>query len=342
MRLIFLWFVVLLFSIRTQLVHAQVNYEPLHGVTGYDYQIKGELELIFTSSIDDKNGNNSEGTYHVKSPVSLAFNLNDLKFFKADPKAFIGYVENQYDAFSGYSGGALMDIPQGGYREEESWMWVDEHLKCWENGELTEVKAHGEIYPVLAGYFSIPDYSAKYKAGLDQLQFRIAIDGSSDPDFHPTRNVVVEHVSNKFNQNGAGSNLIDAEAMKELERVDPAAAAEIKKAAGLLQNSAPDLSVNINCGSFYGQDLVNALMSNNLVEADKAKKGAFECRFEQEYFKDLPRIDAMKLINYLIKPESNYEIPIVGSFFSDSEYGLERASYNGTLRFYGNRVQKSE
>jgi len=342
MKLFFSGLLVFIFSVRTQFTEAQSNYEPLHGVTGYDYSIKGELEFTFTSSTNDKNGNKHEGTYHIKSPVLLSFNVNDLKFFKADPKEFIGYVENQYDAYSGYSAGGLIDIPQGGYREEENWMWVDEHLKWWENGELTEVKAHGEIYPVLAGYFSIPDYPAKYKTGLDQLQFRIAIDGSSDPDFHPTRNVVVEHVSNKFNQNGAGSNLIDAEAMKELERADPAAAAEIKKAAGLLQNSAPDLSVNINCGSFYGQDLVNALMSNNLVEADKAKKGAFECRFEQEYFKDLPRIDAMKLINYLIKPVGNYEIPIVGSFFSDSEYGLERASYNGTLRFYGNRVQKSE
>ncbi|MEN6455930.1 MAG: hypothetical protein ABFD10_16900 [Prolixibacteraceae bacterium] len=300
------------------------------------------MELIFTSSIDDKNGNKSEGTYHVKSPVSLAFNLNDLKFFKADPKAFIGYVENQYDAFSGYSGGGLMDIPQGGYQEEESWMWVDEHLKWWENGELTEVKAHGEIYPVLAGYFSIPDYSAKYKAGLDQLQFRIAIDGSSDPDFHPTRNVVVEHVSNKFNQNGAGSNRIDEETMKILEQADPDAAAELKKASGILQNASPDLSVNIGCGSFYGQDLTSALMDNKLGEADKAKKDAFEGRFEQEYFKNLPHIDAMKLINYLIKPEGNYETPIVGSFSSESEWGSEKASCNGTLRFYGKRVQKSK
>lgn len=342
MRLIFLWFVVLLFSIRTQLVNAQANYEPLHGVTGYDYQIKGELDLIFINSIDDKNGNKSEGTYHVKSPVSLAFNLNDLKFFKADPKAFVGYVENQYDAFSGYSGGGLMDIPQGGYQEEESWMWVEEHLKWWENGELTEVKAHGEIYPVLAGYFSIPDYSTKYKAGLDQLQFRLTIAGTSDPHFHPTRNVMTEHFGNQPNQNEGGSNGIDEETMKILEQADPDAAAELKRASGILQNASPDLSVNIGCGSFYGQDLTNALVDNKLVEADKAKKDAFEGRFEHEYFKNLPHIDAMKLINYLIKPEGNYETPIVGSFSSESEWGSEKASYNGTLRFYGKRVQKSK
>ena len=141
-------YLIFVFIASSYFTEAQNNYEPIHGVTGYDYNIKGELELTFTSSTDDKKGNKYEGTYRIKSPVLLSFNLNDLKFFKANPKEFIGYVENQFDAYSGYSGGGLMDIPQGGYQEEENWMWVDEHAKWWENGELTEVKAHGEIYPV--------------------------------------------------------------------------------------------------------------------------------------------------------------------------------------------------
>lgn len=340
MKLIYCWLFVFLFLAATRFAEAQSHYEPIHGPTGSDYHIKGELELTFTSSTDDKNGNKYEGAYRIKSPVLLSFNLNDLKFFKASPKEFIGYVENQYDAFSGFSSGSLMDIPQGGYQEDENWMWVEEHAKWWENGELTEVKAHGEIYPVLQGYFSIPDYPDKYKTGLDQLQFRITITGASDSKYHPTRNVVVEYFNNNQKQNAAESSPLDEEAMKNLELADPAA--EMKKVTGLLQGFAPDLSVTVKCGSFYGADLAIAEIANNLVEADKSKKEAFEQQFEQKYFKNMPQIEVMKLVNFLIKPEGDYETPIVGSFSSDSESGSEKATYNGMLRLFGDKTQKVE
>lgn len=333
-------YLIFVFIASSYFTEAQNNYEPIHGVTGYDYNIKGELELTFTSSADDKKGNKYEGTYRIKSPVLLSFNLNDLKFFKANPKEFIGYVENQFDAYSGYSGGGLMDIPQGGYQEEENWMWVDEHAKWWENGELTEVKAHGEIYPVLQGYLSIPDYPDKYKTELDQLQFRLTIAGVSDPKYHPTRNVVVEYFDNELKRNSTESNPIDAEIMKNLEHADPAAAAEMRKAVGLLQGFTPDLSVNVSCGIFYGGDLVNAEMAAGLIEAEKSKTEPFEAQFEQKYFKDLPHINVMKIVNFLLKPAGNYETPIVGSFSSNSGNGSEKVTYNGTLKLFGNQMKK--
>lgn len=323
---------------------AQDNFEPLHGVTGYDYNIKGELELTFTHSIDFKNGTKSEETYRIKSPVLLSFNLNDLKFFKAKPKEFTGYVENQYDAYSGYSGGGLVDILDGGYREEENWMQVEEHAKWWENGELTKINAHGEIYPVLKVCFSIPDYSVKYKAGLDQLQFRVTISGTSDPHFHPVRNVTVDDNGQNSNPGELKTGLIDEEALKKLELADPAAAAEMVKAAGLLQSSGnKNLSVNVNCGTFYGRDLVIAEMANNLTGVDRfnKEKKAFERQFEQAYFKNMPHISVMKLVNFLIKPVGNYVTPISGSFSSDSESGSEKATYNGTLRLYGGQITKN-
>jgi len=331
-----------LFPVTFQLVNAQRNYEPVHGPTGYDYHIKGELELRFTHSIDFKNGNKQEGTYVIKSPVELSFNMNDLKYFKAQPEEFVGYVENQYDAYSGFPGG-LMDIPEGGYREEESWMKVDEHLKWWEDGKMTELKAHGEIYPVVKVCFSIPDYPEKYKSGLDHLQFRVTVAGISD-HFDPQRNVVVEYKSD-INKLKEGS-LIDEETLKKLELADPQMAAEMKEGARLIRESSglhsSELFVNIGCGTFYGQDLVAAEMSGNLLMVDKSKKETFERQFEQAYFRDMPRINVMKLINFLIKPEGNYETPVAGVFSSGSESGSEKASYNGTLRLYGNKIQKSE
>lgn len=340
MKLTFLWLLVFIISVHAQFTEAQSKYEPLHGVTGYDYSIKGELELRCTHFIVYKDGNKQEGIYHIKSPVLLPFNRNDLEFFKVQPREFIGYVENQFIASCGEPcGGGLISIPEGGYQEEENWMWINEHVKWWDNGELTEFRGQGEIYPVLKVFFSIPDYPERYQAGLDQLRFRILIVGTSDSKYYPTRNVVVEYFDNKFKRS-AGENQIDAETMKKMKLADPALAAEMKEISGLLQDAPPDLSVIINCGSFYGSDLTNALMSGNLIEADKTRKEAFECRFEQEYFKNLPHIDAMKLINYLIKPVGNYEIPVQGSFSADSEYGSERTTYEGTLRFRGNQVRK--
>ena len=335
---------VFLFMTISQFAKAQDNYEPIHGVTEHDFKIKGELEFTFTHSIDLKNGTKSEGTYQIKSPVQLSFNRNDLKFFMAQPREFIGYVENQYDAYSGFSSGSLMDIPQGGYQEEENWMQVEEHVKWWENGELTEINARGEIYPVLKVAFSIPDYPERYKAGRDQLLFRITISGISDSQFHPTRNVLVDDNNKKQQENGTA--LIDEDDLRKLEQADPSAAAGIKEGLKLIREASEshssNLSVSIGCGSFYGQDLVAAEMSGNLRMADKSKKEAFERQFEQAYFKDIPHINVMKLVKFLLKPEGNYETPIVGSFSSNSEAGSEKATYNGTLRLYGNKVQKSD
>ncbi|MDP4186165.1 MAG: hypothetical protein Q8862_13535 [Bacteroidota bacterium] len=291
----------------TQLpVLAQSTYEPLHGVTGYDYKIKGELELIFSNSIDFKNGNRVEGTYRIKSPVVLSFNLNDLKFFKAKPNEFIGYVENQYDAYSGFVGG-LFELPQGGYQENENWMQVETQFKSSENDVVSKVNAKGEIYPVLQVYFSVPGYTEKLKSGLTGLQFRLMIKGVADSKYHPQRNVT-------------GSASFGPMSLTE----------------------GFDLPVSVGCGTFYGSDLANALMKNNLLEADAAKKKEFECIYEAEYFKGLPRIDALKLVNFLIKPAGNYETPISGSFYSDSESGTEKATYTGNLRLWGGQIKKSE
>lgn len=334
---------VFLFLTTFQLANAQSNYEPIHSPSGSDYIVKGELEIKITNAIDIKNENKNkeEGTYILKSPLFLAFNLNDLKFFKAQPKEFVRYVENQYDAFSGwFVAGSLMDIGSG-YGNGNNWMWVDEHVKWWENGKLTEIKAHGEMDPEIKMAFSIPDYPEKYKAGLDNLQFRIAIKISGSDT---QRNVTVEYDSRQ--QLSSSTTLMDDASLKELEKADPTMVAEIKEGLKLTQESSgshpSDLFVNVSCGAFYGTDLTVAEMAAGLIGVERSKKEAFEVQFEQKYFKDLPRINAMKLVNFLLKPTGNYETPIIGSFSSDSESGSEKVTYNGTLRLFGNQIKKYE
>ena len=59
-----------------------------------------------------------------------------------------------------------------------------------------------------------------------------------------------------------------------------------------------------------------------------------------KYFKDLPHINVMKIVNFLLKPAGNYETPIVGSFSSNSGNGSEKVTYNGTLKLFGNQMKK--
>jgi len=321
---------------------AQSSYEPIHSPSDYIYIIKGELELKITNAIDFKNGTREEGVYTIKSPVFLAFNLNDLKFFKAQPKEFVGYVEDQYIPSVGwFATGSLMDIGKE-YWEAGNRMWVDEHVKWWEDGKLTEIKAHGEMNSETKVVFSIPGYTEKYKAGLGNLQFRIAmkISGSADTQ----RNVTVEYDSRK--QQESGTALMDEASLKELEKADPSSVEELKEGLRLMQEGSgshlSDLFVNVGCGLFYGLDLVNAEMSAGLIGVEKSKKEAFEAQFEQKYFKDLPSINVMQLVNFLLKPAGNYETPIIGSFSSDSENGSENVTYNGTLKLFGNQTKKYE
>jgi hypothetical protein len=160
------------------------------------------------------------------------------------------------------------------------------------------------------------------------------------------RNVTVEYDSRK--QQESGTALMDEASLKELEKADPSAVAGIKEGLKLMQEGSgshlSNLFVNVSCGAFYGTDLVNAEIAHNLVEVDahNKEKLAFEAQFEQTYFKDLPCINAMKLINFLMKPVGNYETPIIGSFTSNSENGSEKVTYNGTLRLFGNQIKKYE
>jgi len=339
-----IYFVLLMF----QAANAQSNNEPLHGVSGNDYNIKGELKLTFTHAIDYKNKNKQEGSYQIKSPVQLSFNLNDLKSFKANPKAFIGYVENPVIASCGDPcGGGLVDIAQGGTRVEENWMQADVHFISLEDGISSEINATGKIYPLMEVFFSIPDFSKEIKNGLNQLQFRLFVKGISDSQYHPVRNVKaksndsapLDQIDLKSSQNEFDKTY------NELLKVDKTVAEEFKKGSQLMTESTGNntlLPIVITCGTFFGPDMDDALMKRNLLEADAVKKTEFEYQFEKEYFKGFPCIDAMKLINFLIKPAGNYETPIAGSFSSDSQSGSETATYEGALRLYGNKVCKSE
>ncbi|MCE5345074.1 MAG: hypothetical protein LLG13_02135 [Bacteroidales bacterium] len=285
-----------------QTIAGQKDYQPIHGLSGFDYFIKGEIVLDFVNFVNIKEASSKiESKYHLKSPVCVCFNLNDLKYFKARPAEFVGYVENQL------GDGGLLNTPisPGEYLGENAMMKIEVWNKSWNYDEVTETKASGEMDPLIRIIFAIPDYAEKVKAGDANLQFRLNISANSD-SYTRQKNVT----------------------------------GWAKAGPITLSNEDITLPVYIGCGTFYGTDLVKAQMANNLLEADKKKKNAFEQKFEQEYYKDLPRIDAMKLINFLIRPAESYEIPVSGSFGSPD--GNEKVTYSGTFYLFGKEMHKME
>ncbi len=333
-----------LLLITTLSSYCQQTYEPLHSVTGYDYFVPGELELEYQGKTVFKELNTAQDrSYHIVSPVILHFNLNDLIYFKAQPEDFTGYVENHYDAQNGFSGG-LIDILYNGTEDGENWMMVDEHIKTREGEEVREIKVKGEAYPVIQIHFSIPDYPEAYKSGLEKLLFRIAFSAPSDLSMEYQRNISVEYNSNSENASDSAEILIDEETIRKLEAVDPALAEEMRQSARILNDAAtfliPGLSLEVGCGTFFGLDLAEELVENNLVEASEEVKDQFSIKFEKNYFSNMPVIPALPLINFLISAKGVYEIPFSGSFASDSGSGTETAYYKGRLVFDSKNISK--
>lgn len=86
----------------------------------------------------------------------------------------------------------------------------------------------------------------------------------------------------------------------------------------------------------FNEYLADALMGKNF--ADNKLKWTFEDRFADNYFKDMPRIDAAKLINFLLNPKGTIEFPISG--FTKSPDGTENMTYKGSLKVYGDQIYK--
>lgn len=318
---------------------SQETYEPLHGVTGYGYQVLGELELEYHSVVHFKTLDSKiERTYRIKSPVALWFNRNDLLFLKAEPKEFVGYMEY----------GGIFDIPDGGHRlEAENWMWADAHQKIWDQGEFGELHVQGNVDPVLKAQFTIPAYPETYQQGLDKLKFRVSIFGASHSRT-PVQNVKVLYAHPDLQQtlSNEGASLFTEEQLAQLEQMDPQIAAEMRQGAQLMNETAqtmtPQMEINVGSGSFYGLDFTNELIAANLVEADKKVQDEFERKFDINYFRNMPQIPALPLINFLISPSGTYTVPINGSFSSNSDSGTETTTYQGTFRFFGDRVSKTD
>lgn len=88
----------------------------------------------------------------------------------------------------------------------------------------------------------------------------------------------------------------------------------------------------------FNEYLNQAFMENNMAGKDDKLKWAFKDRFTDNYFKDMPKIDAARLIDFLLNPKGTIEFPISG--FTKSPDGTENITYKGSLKIYGDMIYK--
>lgn len=88
----------------------------------------------------------------------------------------------------------------------------------------------------------------------------------------------------------------------------------------------------------FNEYLNQVFMENNMAGKDDKLKRAFEYRFTDNYFKDMPKIDASILIDFLLNPKETIEFPISG--FTKSPDGTENMTYKGSLKIYGDKIYK--
>ena len=88
----------------------------------------------------------------------------------------------------------------------------------------------------------------------------------------------------------------------------------------------------------FNEYLVQAEMDNDMVTKDDRTQRAFEDAFADNYYKDMPRINADSVINFLLNPKGEIEFPISGFF--NSPDSAETMIYKGSIKFDGDKIYK--
>jgi len=295
-------FLVITCTVCVNLLQAQ-KFERLHGVTKYDYSVKAELELEYTSKMffPDRN-ERLQQKYRLKAPFFIQYNLNDLKFFRAEPKEFIGYEDNFLSSNYTFSDSKNQNETSAGMMQV-----ADLFQKSESPAETTEQKLNGEIGMSPDINFSLLGLSKQLKSG-NKPQFTLFISASPCPNCEQKVRGAAKYTSSDGNS--------------------------------LSVNEGLTLDVNLHSlGLSYGTDLTKAFIEHNLVEADKKEKDRFEDGFKIEYYKSLPKIEAIPLIDFLIVPKGTYEIPLEG-YINTSTDIPETTHFKGKLKIYGDKLYR--
>jgi len=293
---------IILLLLATNVIFAQNKYERAHGVTQYDYSLKAELELEYTSDVNFVEVNTKIlNAYKLKSPFFLQYNLNDLKFFRAEPDKFIGYEDHFIDSNYGFSDSRNENEILAGM------MQADVLQKSEGDAVTTEQKLSGAMGCSIDVNFCLLGLKDQLKTGLKpKLTLFFSAPSCRNCD--------------QQNVNGYAKTLLP-------------------DGNNFTVTDGLTLEVPMEYGLSYANDFINILMDRNMLESEKREKDKIEEEFKVNYYKNLPKIDAFSLVDFLISPKGVYEVLFEGSVKTE---GLipENTHFKGKLKIYGDKLYK--
>lgn len=177
---------------------------------------------------------------------------------------------------------------------------IIEHVTSIQDGVNSEISLSGEQLSSVKISFKLYDFEEKVKSGQKNFEFRLEFNHDECPGCEQ--------------KNVTGYISYDVMKITDNLRLDGRIISSVR----------------------FNEYFNKAFMENNIAGKDDKTKWAFEDRFANNYFKDMPRIDADKLIDFLLNPGGTIEFPISG--FVNSPDGAEKMTFKGSLRLYGDKI----
>ncbi len=289
----------MVFTLLVSLLGFSQKYERIHGPTDQSYAVKAELELEYTSEVHDKTFETRVvSDFRMVSPFFLDFNLNDLLFFKAEPSEFIGYEGNFMSANSHF-------IDSKGINEISAGMtkFTKYFNKSTSPGETSESNLTGQIRQSPVIDFSLVGLS-KYLKSRQKPELTLFISAEANENYEQNVSGSIKY----SNTEGGAISITD--------------------------NLKIGMTIAYN-GLSYGYKLTEAKSANNTQNMSDKEYCLWLDDFDAAFYKTLPKIDALSLVEYLINPKGVYEVPFTG-FLKSNEYE-ETFTFKGKLRVYGEK-----
>jgi len=281
---------------------AQSNDDVIIGATEEEYAIRAEVQLEFTETLFCQSTKDSiDVKTEFYSPLFIQFNKADLNNFLKNPAAFT----DNADPFL-----------------STTYVWSDQQNNI-------------EIVP---GYMKVHEKSS----GKNMSEsWKRDITGEIGTALYVDFSILNIAESLNKSEKAAFTLLFKLSSCPACEEKNVTGSATLKENNGETMTITEHLQMN---PSFSHEDVfspasIQAVMDVGLVETTGEKKEQFEENFRKQFYATAPKIDAEKLIRFLLNPSESLEIPFEGHIFGSGDC-RHYQKYKGTIKLDGDEVYK--
>ncbi|HBG69856.1 MAG: hypothetical protein A2W93_00560 [Bacteroidetes bacterium GWF2_43_63] len=281
---------------------AQEDNEIFIGATSEEYSIRADVDLEFVEAVYCANTKDTlHRTLHLLSPLFIQFNKADLENFLKKPEVFINHVDPLISTTYVYSDHLGNNEIVPGNMKTHDVSFADNQTESWTRD------VSGERGTALFVGFSILNFAESLKKTekpLFTLLFKL----------DPCVSCIEKNVSGKavFKSNNNPT---------------------ITVTEGL------SLDAEFSHEYLFYPALAIAVTDAGLTETLGKERDEFEENFKKQFYANAPKIDAEKMIRFLLQPSGTLEIPFEGSIKSDANC-RQNNTFKGVIKVYGNQVYR--